>query len=208
MATQTGAAKRGKLGNKIYYVWHGRQCERSMPVTVSNPRTEAQQANRRAFVEVTRLSSYMKEAHTLGLHSQALREQTSTYGVFRRLNKGCLTEEGEVDYGRVTVSRGPVTGVNITSAKVVGNVLTVKFNGCLLGGDATDEFFLFVYSPRCCEGGLAAPVGRLAGEVQAELSEEWLQGPKGRKGAVLHLYAFLRSAKGRTSDSVHRALTL
>ncbi|MCR5424525.1 MAG: hypothetical protein K6E93_07205 [Bacteroidales bacterium] len=33
--------------------------------------------------------------------------------------------------------------------------------------------------------------------------------PTGRMvGAVLHLYAFLRSAKGRTSDSIHRALTL
>ena len=46
MARKQGDSESGKLGDKILYTWHGRQCERSMPTSVANPQTEAQQAHR------------------------------------------------------------------------------------------------------------------------------------------------------------------
>lgn len=75
MARIQGNSETGKLGNKIYYTWYGRQCERSMPTHVANPRTEAQQAHRSNFTQISKLSSYMKEAHLVGLHGQAVREK-------------------------------------------------------------------------------------------------------------------------------------
>ena len=91
MARKQGDSESGKLGNKIYYTWHGRQCERSMPTSVANPQTEAQQAHRSNFAMVSKLSSYMKEAHLIGLHWHAIREHNSTYAIFRNLNKDCFT---------------------------------------------------------------------------------------------------------------------
>lgn len=217
MATKQGDSESGKLGKKIYYTWHGRQCERSMPTSVANPQTEAQQAHRSNFAIVSKLSSYMKAAHLIGLNWHAIREHNSTYAIFRNLNKDCFTPDGEIDLAHVVVSRGSVEQVEITSATINDNVLTVTFDSRVYGGHATDEFFLFVYCPALCTGRLATPVPRSAGLVTAVLPPEWLQpieNPQEESTPAipqsdthsLHLYAFLRSTHSRTSDTIHLAL--
>lgn len=208
MARKHGDVERGKLGNKILYTWHGRECVRSVPTSVANPQTEAQQAHRSNFAMISQLSSYMKEAHLVGLHWHAVREHNSTYALFRKLNKDCFTPDGEIDLPRVVVSRGSVPTVVFTSASIdngdastgsAGIPLTVTFDPCPYGGRSTDEFFLFVYCPALCTGRLATPVLRSSGRLTVVLPEEWLHKP-------LHLYAFLRSTRGHTSDTIHRSL--
>ncbi len=196
MAKIQGNSEAGKLGNKIYYTWHGRQCERSMPTHVANPRTEAQQAHRSNFTQISKLSSYMKEAHLVGLHGQAVREKNSTYALFKRINKDCFTPDGEIDYPRIVVSKGSVPIVSITSAVIEGDCLTVIFDGYVYGGAATDRLFLFVYSSTLRAGTLATPVPRSAGKVTALLPTEWL-------GQPLHLYAFLQGYRLRTSETIY-----
>ena len=212
MARKQGDTESGKLGNKILYKWHGRQCERSMPTSVANPQTEAQQAHRSDFAMVSKLSSYMKGAHLVGLHWQAIREHNSTYAIFRQLNKDCFTPDGEIDLARVIVSRGSVEQVEITSAAIDNGVLTVMFDSRVYGGKATDEFFLFVYCPTLCAGRLSTPVPRSAGLVSAVLPDEWLHtDPTAATfphsdNQGLHLYAFLKGSKGRTSDTIYITL--
>lgn len=201
MARIQGDSEAGKLGNKIYYTWHGRQCERSMPTHVANPRTEAQQAHRSNFTQISKLSSYMKEAHLVGLHGQAVREKNSTYALFKRINKDCFTPDGEIDYPRIVVSKGSVPMVSITSAVIEDGCLTVNFDSHAYDGAATDRLFLFVYSPALCAGFLVEPVLRSAGQITADLPAEWL-------GQPLHLYAFLQGYRLRTSDSVHKKLEI
>lgn len=219
MARKYGDTESGKLGNKIYYTWHGRQCERAMPTHVDNPQTEAQQAHRSNFALISKLSSYMKEAHLVGLHWQALREKNSTYALFRQLNKDCLTPDGLVDLPHVIVSKGSVPMVAIISAKVENGVLTVTFDSRCSGGDSTDEFYLFVYCPALCTGRLATPVSRSAGIATAVLPDEWLHANPGidpeeadtikqshNQAIKFHLYAFLQGKKGRTSDTIYHAV--
>jgi hypothetical protein len=111
-----------------------------------------------------------------------------------------------------------VEQVEITSATIDKNVLTVTFDNHIYGGKATDEFFLFVYCPALCTGRLVAPVPRSAGLVTAVLPPEWLQPTEltqadtntltqSHTNAIpLHLYAFLRSTRSRTSDTIHLSL--
>ena len=229
MATKHGDIEIGKLGNKIYYTWHGRQCERAMPSHVSNPQTEAQQAHRSSFALISKLSSYMKEAHLIGLHHMAVREHNSTYALFRRLNKACFTSDGDIDYPQVAVSRGPVAGADILSAVVdADGRLTVTF--APRGGDASDSLYLFAYNPTLCAGFLADPVPRSAGRITVDLPTEWLQtaattdntntfclAPQETRPATteeqthshnqtFHLYAFLQGYRLRTSDTIYRML--
>ena len=214
MARKQGDSESGKLGNKIYYTWHGRQCERSMPTSVANPQTEAQQAHRSNFAMVSKLSSYMKEAHLIGLHWHAIREHNSTYAIFRQLNKDCFTPDGEINLPRVIVSRGSVESVVITSATINNGALTVTFDTRVYGGKATDEFYLFVYSPALCTGRLATPVPRSSGLVTAVLPPEWLHPAEPTQAfpqsdnRAIHLYAFLRSTRSRTSNTIHLSLPL
>ena len=217
MARIQGNSEAGKLGNKIYYTWHGRQCERSMPTHVANPRTEAQQAHRSNFAQISKLSSYMKEAHLVGLHGQAVREKNSTYALFKRINKDCFTPDGEIDYPRIVVSKGSVPMVSITSAVIEDRCLTVNFDSHAYDGAATDRLFLFVYSPALCAGFLADPVPRSAGKVTALLPDEWLQTAAANASdntntlthshnQTFHLYAFLQGYRLRTSDTIYRML--
>lgn len=201
MARKHGDIESGKLGDKIYYTWHGRQCERSMPTHVANPQTPEQQSHRNAFAAISKLSSYMKEAHLIGLHWQAVREKNSTYALFKRINKDCFTLDGEIDYPRIVVSKGSVPMVSITSAVIEDGCLTVNFDSHAYDGAATDRLFLFVYSSALRAGTLADPVPRSAGRITVDLPTEWL-------GQPLHLYAFLQGYRLRTSDSVHKKLEI
>lgn len=203
MARKQGSTESGKLGDKILYTWHGRQCERAMPTHVANPQTEAQQTHRSNFALISKLSSYMKDAHLVGLHWLSVREHNSTYALFRKLNKDCFTPEGDINYPRIIVSKGSVQEASITSAKVENGVLTVTFDNRHDGGDPTGEFYLFVYCPALCTGRLATPVPRSAGLVTAVLPDEWLHANPTTDTQDLHLYAFHRGSKGRTSDTIY-----
>ena len=201
MARIQGTSESGKLGDKILYTVHGRQYERSMPTHVANPKTEAQQLHRNAFAMISKLSSYMKEAHLIGLHWLSVREKNNTYSVFKHLNKNCFTPDGLIDFPHVVLSYGSLEKATITSASINDGVLSVTFSSHFHGGSATDQFYLFVYCPALCTGLLAEPVSRSTEEVTAVFPHEWHSHP-------LHLYAFLRGSKGRTSDTIYRLLSV
>ena len=215
MARKYGDIESGKLGDKIYYTWHGRQCERSMPTHVANPQTPEQQSHRNAFATISKLSSYFKGAHLIGLHWLSVREHNSTYALFRKLNKDCFTPDGDIDYPHVIVSKGSVPLVSITSAVIEDGCLTVNFDSHAYEGAATDRLFLFVYSSALCVGRLATPVPRSTGKVTAVLPDEWLQTAAATDNTntlthshnqTFHLYAFLQGYRLRTSDTIYRML--
>jgi len=217
MARKHGDIESGKLGNKIYYTWHGRQCERSMPTHVANPQTPEQQSHRNAFATISKLSSYFKGAHLIGLHWLSVREKNSTYALFKRINKDCFTLDGEIDYPRIVVSNGSVPLVTITSAVIEDGCLTVNFDSHAYDGAATDRLFLFVYSSALRAGTLADPVPRSAGRITVDLPTEWLQATSDStpddnhaithsSNQALHLYAFLQGYRLRTSDTIYRML--
>ena len=195
MAVIKNGMKRGREGDVIHSSWHGRPYTRRMPETVANPQTEAQQAHRNAFAEISRLSSAMKEGHKIGLHAWAVREKLDTFSAFKKINKNCYSADG-IDYARVCISRGSVERSYVTSAKVDNQgVVHVTFHSNTTPENQYDQFFLFVCCPNQREGRCAAPVARTAGEVHASIPAEWM-------GHPLHLYAFMKAEKGnRTSDS-------
>ncbi len=147
MAKKRGNIISGKKGKDIHYSYRGQQCVRSMPTSVANPQTEPQQGHRNNFGMISKLSSYMKAAHLVGLHWQAVRDGNDTYAIFKHINKDCFTPDGAIDLPHAIVSRGSVERVEITSASIDKGVLTVTFDSHIYGGKATDEFFLIVYFP-------------------------------------------------------------
>lgn len=196
MATER-RKKSSKLGKMIDSSWLGRPYQRRMPETVANPRTEAQQAHRTAFGEVSKLSAAMREAHEEGLHWKAIRDRLNTPSVFKKLNKDCYGSDG-IDYSRVKISYGSVSQVKITAAEVdaQGNVHVEFHDHYVTEKNKTDQFWLFVFCPDLREGHFARPVERTVGVVDAMIEESW-------QGHELHLYAFMKNAKGQTSDTMY-----
>ena len=196
MAKYRGEKKSGKMGDVIYSSWHGRPYVRRRPEKVANPQTADQQNHRSAFGEISRLSSAMKEGHAKGLHWHAVRQKKNTYCVFKSINKDCYGPDGIV-YPHIRISSGTVPDVQITSAEIdEQGMVRVSFDGGRTLGHDKDEFYLFVFCPDLREGHFAHPVERIAGLVDAQIPEQWL-------GHTLHLYAFMRDAKGRTSETIY-----
>jgi hypothetical protein len=196
MAKYRGEKKSGKMGDVIYSSWHGRPYVRRRPEKVANPQTADQQNHRSAFGEISRLSSAMKEGHAKGLHWHAVRQKKNTYCVFKSINKDCYGPDGIV-YPHIRISSGTVPDVQITSAEIdEQGMVRVSFDGGRTLGHDKDEFYLFVFCPDLREGHFAHPVERTVGLVDAQIPEQWL-------GHTLHLYAFMRDAKDRTSETIY-----
>ena len=197
MAKYKGEEISGKLGDFIYSSWHGRPYKKRRPESVANPQTELQQAHRSAFAEMSRLSSAMKEAHTEGLHWKAVRDKLDTHSIFKRLNKDCYGPDG-IDYPCISISYGTLRSVTVTAAEVdaQGNVHVEFHDHYATEKNKNDLFFLFVFCPDLREGHYAKPVERTIGVVDAIIPEEWL-------GHTLHLYAFMKGSKGRTSETIY-----
>lgn len=201
MVKYNGEKMSGKVGDMIYSSWNGRPYKRRMPKSVANPKTEAQQTHRNAFAEISRLSSAMKEGHAEGLHWHALRQKLDTHSVFKKLNKDCYGPDG-IDYPQVKISIGSVTNVQITAAIIDkrGKIHVEFHDPYPTDKNKHDQFFLFVFCPDQREGHFALPVERTVGVVDAIIPETWL-------GHNLHLYAFMKDAKGKTSDTTYVAIT-
>lgn len=199
MATER-RKKSSKLGKMIKSSWLGREYERRMPETVANPRTEAQQAHRTAFGEVSKLSAAMREAHEVGLHWKAIRERLNTPSVFKKLNKDCYGPDGII-YSRVRMSYGTVSEVKITAVEVdkQGNVHVEFHDHYVTDKNKKDTFWLFVFCPDFREGHFARPVERTVGVINAKIPDEW-------QGHELHLYAFMKNVKGQTSATMYLGL--
>lgn len=174
MATNNRRKKSSKLGKMINSSWLGRPYQRRMPESVTNPRTEAQQAHRMAFGEVSKLSAAMREAHEEGLHWKTIRERLNTPSVFKRINKECYGAGG-IDYARVKISYGSVSEVDIMAAEVdaQGNVHVEFHDHYVTDKNKTDQFWLFVFCPDLRVGHFARPVGRTVGVVDAMIDESW-----------------------------------
>ena len=174
--------------------------------TLAKPMSDEQQAHRKGFGLIAKLSSDLKAAHEIGLHKESLRQKgarrkPTTFSCFKHLNRDCFGADG-IDYQRVVVSKGPLAKPDITSARLdAEGTLTVTFCNRYYDGDPDDELILVAYSPRWRGCLLAGPVPRSAEALTAQLPAEWLQA-----SPDIHLYAFFRGKKLHTSDSVYVAL--
>lgn len=201
MAIVEGNLLRGRLGNKIYSIdpVTKKQMVRDVPKKVCNPKTDAQQKHRNAFVEIVRLSSYMTEAHSIGLHHHAQRAHKRTYADFRSLNKGRFTKEGLIDYPNIILSHGSVTQVTFTSVRLDdARTLHLTYDPCLEDSHSKpdDSLILYAFCPACSIGQLYGPVPRSTGDLSIELPPDW-------PTDSLHLYAFLCNNKGNSSKTIY-----
>lgn len=201
MAIVEGNLLRGRLGDKIYSIdpVTKKQRVRNAPKKVRNPKTDAQQKHRNAFVEIVRLSSYMTEAHSIGLHHHAQRAHKRSYADFRSLNKNCFTKEGLIDYPNIVLSYGSVAQVTFTSARLDDtHTLHLTYDPALGDGHSRpdDSLYLFAFCQAWSKGLLYDPVPRPQGSFSINLPHEW-------PAEGLHLYAFLCNSKGNSSKTIY-----
>jgi hypothetical protein len=168
----------------------------------------AQRAHRKAFVDIVRLSSRMKEAYSIGLQHHAMQAKIRTYADFRSVNKDCFTPEGLIDYTCLAVSLGNVVPVVFTSMLTTTDKggeqgVTIAFDPVAdrPGANKDDEVYLYVYCPTLGCGVMAEPMPRMAGNIGICLPAGWPLVTAA--DSDVHLYAFTRDSKGRCSNTMY-----
>ena len=198
----------GRLGPAVGYLWMGRQCVRSLPTEVHNPRTPRQQAGRAVFGAVSSLAASMSQALVVGLRGVAAAMRMSARNVFISLNRQHISlVEGEpvVDYGALRVAEGELEGVVFqthapvglaaaTPSNLEGEQINVTFTS--EGGRGADYVYLYAYAPEVGMGLLSVPALRCAGRVSIEL-------PTAFRGHAVHLYGFAWDRDLQASPSVY-----
>ena len=193
----------GKLGNVVGYCRRGTWCVRVRPVSIKNPRTEAQQHHRTMFAEEVRLAGRMGWGIGVGLKAVAEEGHMTVHNAFVSLNQQAFSlVEGafEVDWSQINVSAGPVAPVSLTSAEVdEENVLKVRFepNPLEVKADRFDSVYVWVFCPEMEDGFLAAPVYRMDKRVRLML-------PNWMRGREIHIYAFAIDKEGNASMSSYQ----
>ena len=191
----------GRVGPVVCYVNKGRAIIRSAPSTIRNPRTAKQQRGRSTFGAAASLARGMRAALEVGLRDVA--QQISARNLFVSLNRDCISlvdGEAVVDYSRVRVAEGGLTGVVFGEVQQEeGCRLTVEFAPWAEQFDRTgrpsDYVYLYAYVPQWGEGVLSTPAQRLEQRVELTL-------PAYYSGSELQLYGFVWNRKNDASPSV------
>lgn len=125
---------RGKLGTVIGAMWNGRWTMRSLPASVSNPRTEAQQAHRAKFGLVGGFAKAMNPIVRYGMWNTATAGRITPFNVCVGVNmtNGCVQGTGtevSLDYTKVSISQGEGVAPESPNASMgESQVLTVTWS--------------------------------------------------------------------------------
>ena len=193
----------GKIGNMVYATWKGIPYVRSKPVSINNPRTEAQQSHRAKFALGIRFLKPCTNFIRVGYQKYAIKKSASNAALSYILANAITGSypDYRIDYPRVLLSRGSLMPpVNVQASIVDGTVLiswdnNSRSNGC---ANATDKALAIVINP---DNGEVAY--KIAGAPRASCIE-MLDLPTCRTGDQVVVYlGFISDDDKEVSDSVY-----
>lgn len=111
-ALNGGKGLSGTIGDRVYSSWKGTSYSRSKPVSIKNPRTPAQQAQRAKMNVILKFLKPCKEFVRIGFQTKAKNMSAFNYAT-SFIYKNALTGEYpdlSIDYSKVLLSTGNLDG--------------------------------------------------------------------------------------------------
>ncbi len=190
----------GRVANVVGSSWKGIAVIKAMPLSVANPKTAPQVANRNQFSQSVAYSKQIL-SQTVKPLLDRIAVQMSGYNLFTSLNKDRFDADGLVDIAGLIVSQGTVIG----SSDLSGSVQAVNPDVDLAWTDNTGE-------------GDALATDELYGDIYNETKNEVISIPPGTARSaesltvvgtttwdsadLMHVHAAFRRADGsRASDT-------
>ena len=142
----------GKVGTVIGGSWKGISYMRSIPASVSNPRTPAQLEQRAKFTAIVQFLRPLTAFLRIGFKSQAIKKSAFNAAMafnFKNIITG-IYPAFDIDYSKVSVSQGNLPGAlnPLTTSVATG---TVRFawedNSWETDASDDDQAVLVVYNP-------------------------------------------------------------
>lgn len=194
----------GKVGGVIGSSWKGIDTMRSQPSSVTNPRTNAQVANRTRFKSVSQLAAAMLSTIVKPLNDR-FAQKMSGFNDFCQRNSSAFDDLGAFIPANLVLSRGKLS---IPSNMVQGNSaydeLDVEFSPALTGSfdAASDKAYAVVIGKNGDIFGISSGVATRADGIMN------IQTPVGRSAADpgYVFLSFLRADGTQVSNSSYISL--
>ena len=149
----------GKVGTVVGSFWKGLPVMRAYKRTVRNANTESQQLVRTRFAAITSLASAFLYAIRMGLKQVARSKKMTEGDVFVQLNWDSVHADtpgaATVDYTELILAKGSLPEVifgNASFAEPLQVAVPMTDTTGVIGTDAHDKVYLFVYSPEAGAG--------------------------------------------------------
>lgn len=98
----------GKLGDRIYYMFYGRNLSRRYPKKIKDAKTKLQKKSRKRFSIISKFASSAMDAINKKVWSGCTREMTG-FNLFIKVNIPFFNKEGNIeDYERIIFSIGKI----------------------------------------------------------------------------------------------------
>lgn len=196
---------KGKVGSVVGSSWKGIATLRSLPLSVTNPRTAAQVGNRARFSDVVALATILLSAIIKPLNDR-FASAMSGYNLFVQRSRDCFTSNGTFVPANLILSRGKLgaTDIVLVIADEGNKFVDVSFDGELSNGyqSATDRAYVVVMASNGDVLGFSAGISsRSQGLVKVTLSREL------EEGETISCYiSFLRVDGTMCADSTYLTL--
>lgn len=192
----------GTVGNVVYATWKGIPYVRSKPVSVANPRTEAQQSQRAKFALAVRFLKPCTDFIRTGYKKYAIKKTAFNAALSYILGNAITGSypDYRIDYPQALVSRGPLTPPNNARAGIVGGAVQISWDDNSTSGSAnpTDDALAIVINPDKGEAVYKiAEASRIGGIETLNIPTDWA-------GDRVEAYLGFISDNGKdVSDSVY-----
>lgn len=198
---------KGKVGSVVGSSWKGIATLRSLPLSVTNPRTAAQVGNRTRFSEVVALATILLSAIIKPLNDR-FASAMSGYNLFVQRSRDCFTSAGVFVPANLILSRGRLGATDVVSviADEGNNFVNVLFRGELSNGyqSATDKAYSVVMASNGDVLGYSAGISsRNQNEVEVGLSRDLEEGE-----SISCYISFLRADGTMCADSTYATVVV
>ena len=180
----------GKVGTVVGSFWKGKPVMRGYKRQIRDAHSEAQLLVRTRFSAINSLSSTFLSAIRLGFAGVARSRGTTEGNVFVRTNwdhvHAATPGSATVDYDELEIARGHLPEVQFGSPSFEDPLeVTVPLadSAAVIGSDADDDAYLFVYDPEAGQGLLSEPKKRTDEEIVLLVPDYW-------NGHRVHVYGF------------------
>lgn len=192
----------GTVGDVVYATWKGIPYVRAKPLSVANPRTEAQQSQRARFTLAMRFLKSCTDVIRTGYKKYAVKKTAFNAALSYTLANAIAGSypDYRIDYPRVLVSRGPLMPPMNVQVGITGGAVQISWDDNSASGSAkpTDRTLAIVINPKNEKAAYkTAGAPRAAGVETLNIPTDWT-------GTQVEVYlGFVSEDGNNVSDSVY-----
>lgn len=133
---------RGSMGNFTTQNWKGLNIARAKPVDVANPKTPAQQAQRRKFALLVLWSKMLGSVLNIGLSKAAIKQTVFNLFTSLAFKNNAVSDNGtsaNINASQLLVASGSAVNIGSVTVNFTGTTLTASINSLLGSAPPADS---------------------------------------------------------------------